>query len=180
MNHARRFAGGQPVLCMLGDAIFSGPKLPAAELIAAHEKLQTTVIGLEEVPLEKTERYGIVSGPMIEEGIVRIESVVEKPARGTTQSRLAIAGRYLLTPEIYDCLDHTPPGGGGEIQLTDALRRLLKHEPVHGIVLSARRHDIGELADWLATNLIFAAGDINLWRKLAPLVQSLLDNGKHR
>ena len=179
MNHARRFAAGQPVLCMLGDAIFSGPKLPAAELIAAHEKFKTSVIGLEEVPLEKTERYGIVSGPMIEEGVLRIESVVEKPPRGSTPSRLAIAGRYLLTPDIYDCLDQTPPGGGGEIQLTDALRRLLKCGAVHGIVLSARRHDIGDLADWLATNLIFAAGDINLWSKLAPMVRSLLDNGKH-
>jgi UTP--glucose-1-phosphate uridylyltransferase len=171
---ARRFCRDEPFLCMLGDAIFSGGQSPAAQLTAAFAKYNTALIGLEEVPPEKVERYGIIGGTQIEPGVFRIETLVEKPRASAAPSRLAVAARYVLTPAIFDCLDRTTPGAGGEIQLTDALRLLLEREPIHGVVLSARRHDIGNLHDWLATNLIFAAADAELWRRLSPLLRSLL------
>jgi len=84
----------------------------------------------------------------------------------------------VLTPAIFDCLDATAPGKGGEIQLTDALRGLLKREPIHGVVLDARRHDIGNPVDWLKTNLLFAARDPQTWAALRPLVESLARGGE--
>jgi UTP--glucose-1-phosphate uridylyltransferase len=171
---ARAFCADRPFLCLLGDAIFSGGRPPAEQLISAFDQLQTPVIGLERVPTAKVDRYGIVSGKRIGPDLIRIEGVVEKPSPRSAPSRLAIAARYVLTPEIFDCLDQTAPGAGGEIQLTDALRRLLKIRPVHGVILEARRHDIGDPADWLATNLLLAAADPALWRRLRPLLKSLL------
>jgi UTP--glucose-1-phosphate uridylyltransferase len=174
VRQARHFAGGEAFVCMLGDTVFSGGVPPAAQLAAAHRELKTAIIGLEEVPAEKVERYGIVAGTMIGPGVMRIERIVEKPSRQSAPSRLAVAARYVLTPGVFECLEQTQPGAGGEIQLTDALRLLLEREPVHGVVLSARRHDIGDLADWLATNLTFAAADGKLWRQLEPVVRGLL------
>ncbi len=174
VNQARLHVGDCPFLCLLGDTIFSGDVSPSSQLVEAHARHGTSIIGLEEVPLEKVDRYGIVGGARLADGSVRIETLVEKPARDQAPSRLAIAARYLLTPTIFDCLDQTAPGKGGEIQLTDALKLLVQREKVHGVVLQARRHDIGNLADWLKTNLIYASRDPRLWAQLAPLVRELM------
>ncbi|MDP9172306.1 MAG: UTP--glucose-1-phosphate uridylyltransferase [Planctomycetota bacterium] len=173
VNQARRFAGDQPFLCMLGDTLFSGDLLPATQMVRAAEALGTAVIGLEEVAPDKVNRYGIVAGELIGDGLLKITGLVEKPTPASAPSRLAIAARYILTPDIFDCLDQTPRGTGNEIQLTDALRILLQRRPIHGVILKARRHDIGNLQDWLATNLIFAARDPALWKELRPLLDSL-------
>ena len=177
VNQARRHVGGEPFVCMLGDTIFSGGSPPAKQLIEAARELGTSVIGLEEVPPEKVERYGIVGGTNVGEGVYRLDALVEKPSRESAPSRLAVAARYVLTPAVFDCLDRTPPGKGGEVQLTDALRLLLDREPIHGVVLKARRHDIGNPVDWLKTNLLFAARDPATWRAIAPALRPLLDAG---
>ena len=176
VRHARDFVGGDVFLCMLGDAIFTGDPLPAQQLIDAHRQLGTAVIGVEEVAAEKVERYGIVGGTEIRPGVLKLDTLIEKPSLASAPSRLAIAARYLLTPAIFDCLDETQPGKGGEIQLTDAIRLLLSREPVHAVVLSATRHDIGSPLDWLRTNLIFAARDRRLWEEIAPLARQLLES----
>jgi UTP--glucose-1-phosphate uridylyltransferase len=116
----------------------------------------------------------------VREGVVRIDTLVEKPTPQEAPSRLAIAARYVLTPAVFDCIDATPPGKGGEVQLTDALRLLLRREPVHGVVLDATRHDIGNPVDWLKTNLVFAARDAQTWAELRPLVESLARGGDAR
>jgi len=176
VNQARRHVGDEPFLCLLGDTIFSGDVGPARQLVAAYEELGTAVIGLEQVPPEKVDRYGIVGGDAVSPGVFRLHTLVEKPPIDAAPSRLAIAARYVLTPAIFACLDRTPPGKGGEIQLTDALRLLLEREQIHGIVLTARRHDIGNPVDWLKTNLLFASRDPALWKQLEPLVKALLEN----
>ena len=99
---------------------------------------------------------------------------VEKPKRDAAPSRFAIAARYVLTPAIFECLDQTTPGAGGEIQLTDALKLLLSREPIHGVVLKSRRHDIGNPIDWLKTNLAFARRDEKMWNEIEPLLKSLM------
>ena len=175
VNQARRHVGDEPFLCLLGDTIFSGADvLPARQLADAYREFGTSVIGLEEVPAEKVSRYGIVGGTVVREGVLRLETLVEKPSPQDAPSRLAVAARYELTPAVFDCLDATPPGKGGEIQLTDALRLLLAREPIHGVVHRAKRHDIGNPVDWLKTNLEFAARDENTWHALLPLLESLM------
>jgi UTP--glucose-1-phosphate uridylyltransferase len=174
VNQARRFAANAPFLVLLGDTIFSGGEPPAVQLAHAAQELGTAVIGLEEVALDKVDRYGIVGGAMIGPGIVRIDALVEKPAPANAPSRWAIAARYVLTPAIFDCLDRTPPGKGGEIQLTDAIRLLLEREPIHGVLLKAVRHDIGNPVDWLKTNLAMAARQPELWKQLEPMLKALL------
>lgn len=171
---ARWHVGREPFICMLGDTIFSGGEAPTKQLADAYQKLGTSVIGLEEVPPEKVDRYGIVSGSSLGDGVFKLEALVEKPPRDKAPSRLAIAARYVLTPAIFDCLAQTAPGKGGEIQLTDAIQLLLQREPIHGVVLKSRRHDIGNPLDWLKTNLLFAARDEKLWKPLTPLLRELL------
>jgi UTP--glucose-1-phosphate uridylyltransferase len=174
VNQARRHVGHEPFVCQLGDTIFSGGTPPVRQLVDAYAKLGTAVIGVEEVSAEKVSRYGIVGGVEVSPGVMRIEKLVEKPSQQEAPSRLAIAARYVLTPAIFDCLDQTTPGKGGEIQLTDALQRLLKREPIHAVVLTAKRHDIGNPVDWLKTNLLFASRDESLWNQITPLLRQLL------
>ncbi len=171
---ARWHVGNEPFLCLLGDTIFSDGEPPAKQLAEAYQKLGTTIIGLEEVPAEKVNRYGIVGGQDIGEGVLRLDTLVEKPSPESAPSRLAVAARYVLTPAIFDCLQRTQPGKGGEIQLTDALRLQREREPIHGVVLSAKRHDIGNPVDWLKTNLLFAVRDPAVWSAIEPLLRALL------
>jgi UTP--glucose-1-phosphate uridylyltransferase len=179
VNQAKRHVGDEPFLCLLGDAVFSTPAgsagpLPSRQLVDAYSEFGTSVIGLEEVPPEKVSRYGVVGGRVLREGVLQLETLVEKPSPQDAPSRLAIAARYVLTPAIFDSLDATQPGKGGEVQLTDALRLLLSRERIHGVVLRSTRHDIGNVIDWLRTNLVFASRDAASWAALRPLLESLL------
>jgi UTP--glucose-1-phosphate uridylyltransferase len=171
---AKRHVGEHPFLCLLGDTIFSGDSGPARQLVDAYHELGTAIIGLEEVPAERVSRYGVVGGREIRPGVVRIDTLVEKPSPEATPSRLAIAARYVLTPGIFAALENMTPGKGGEIQLTDALKLLLKDEPIHGVVLKSKRHDIGNPLDWLRTNIVYAARDPELWQQLVPVLKPLL------
>ena len=178
---SRRHVGREPFVCLLGDTIFSGGVgvAPAAQLVEAYRELGSSVIGLEEVPADRVERYGVVDGVVLREGVIRVDTLVEKPTRDAAPSRLAIAARYVLSPAIFECLERTPAGKGGEVQLTDAIRLLLEREPVHGVVLKARRHDIGNPIDWLKTNLLFASRDAATWDALSPMIRELLDADAH-
>lgn len=156
----------EPVLILLGDALVSGePPSPAmAALSRAYG--HASVVGLEEVPLEKVSRYGIAAGhpapptkiaPRIDlSRVLCLDDLIEKPAPEAAPSRLAIAGRYLLDPGIFDLLATQTPGVGGEIQLTDAIRRLLAAKPVYGYRYPGRRHDIGNPAGYFETLRAFS------------------------
>lgn len=173
---AERHVGNEPFLCLLGDTIFGGSPPPSVQLVRAFASVGTSIIGVERVAPEKVERYGIVGGKEVAPGLLRLDRLVEKPRREEAPSHFAIAARYLLTPAIFPCLRETPPGKGGEIQLTDALQRLLSREPIHAVVLEARRHDIGNPIDWLKTNLVFAAARDEVWSQLQPVLVALLDH----
>jgi UTP--glucose-1-phosphate uridylyltransferase len=175
VRQARPFAGDQPFLCLLGDAVFAGDVLPSQQLAGAHRRFGTSIIGLERVPAEKVSRYGIVAGEEIEPGVVRVKQLVEKPSPQSAPSDLAIAARYVLTPAVFDCIDRVRLGAGGEIQLTDALQLLLEREPVHAVILNAKRHDIGNPIDWLRANLAFAARRREIWNSISPMIRELLD-----
>ncbi len=159
-----------PILVLLGDALVSGEAPSAAMAAISRACGNASVVGLEEVPLEKVSRYGIVSGTVISghteaEGvkdlkgsILKLDDLVEKPSPDVAPSRLAIAGRYLLDPAIFGLLATQAPGHGGEIQLTDAIRRLLADKPVYGYRYPGRRHDIGNPVGYLETLKAFNAG----------------------
>jgi UTP--glucose-1-phosphate uridylyltransferase len=173
VRYARENVGNEAFLCMLGDTIFSGES-PSKQLVEAYREYGTAVIGLEEVPMEKVSRYGVIGGTLVREGVFRIETLVEKPRASEAPSRFAIAARYVLTPGVFDCLDRMKPGALGEIQLTDALKLLLEREAIHGVVLRGKRHDIGNPIDWLKTNIFFASRDPAVWKEIEPLLKSLL------
>ena len=164
-----------PVLVLLGDALVSG-EAPSATMAAISQAFGgASVVGLEEVPLERVSRYGIVKGLNGSDGlkglnapngvnglkdldrIVKIEDLVEKPAPDKAPSRLAIAGRYLLDPAIFGLLASQTAGVGGEIQLTDAIRRLLDIKPAYGYRYPGTRHDIGNPAGYLKALQAFAS-----------------------
>ena len=158
----------EPVLVLLGDALVSG-EAPSATMAAISQAYGgASVVGLEEVPLERVSRYGIVKGLEGFRGldglkdldrIVKIEDLVEKPAPDKAPSRLAIAGRYLLDPAIFNLLASQTAGVGGEIQLTDAIRRLLDIKPAYGYRYPGTRHDIGNPAGYLKALQAFAASN---------------------
>lgn len=156
---ARPLVDGAPFMCLLGDTIFDGRTLPATQLTAAFDELGACVVGLEVVPDDRVNRYGIVEGTRVRDGVIRIERLLEKPSPQATTSRHAIAARYVLTPGIFASLEQLTPEAGGEIQLTDALGALAAREPVYGVVLGAHRLDIGNPRDWLRANVRLAMRD---------------------
>lgn len=153
---AKKHVGDDPFVVMLGDTI-TKDKVPCTkQLIDIYEKYGKSVIALEEVPDEKVERYGIIGGEEIEDAIYKIDKLVEKPPLSVAPSNLAIMGRYVLTPDIFDCIENVEPGYGGEIQLTDALSKL---DEIYGQVFKGDSFDIGNRIDWLKTSLKFALED---------------------
>ena len=153
----------EPVLILLGDALVSGTAQSPAMAAISRAFGGASVVGLEEVPLEKVSRYGVVKGDFVDapaearEGIVlKLSDLVEKPAPEVAPSRFAIAGRYLLDPEIFNLLATQTPGKGGEIQLTDSIKRLLGTKPVYGFRYPGRRHDIGNPVGYFETLRAFA------------------------
>ena len=155
---AKKHVGNDPFVVMLGDTI-TKDKVPCTkQLIDIYNKYGKSVISLEEVPDEKVERYGIIGGEEIEDNIYKIDKLVEKPPLRVAPSNLAIMGRYVLTPDIFDCIEDVEPGYGGEIQLTDALSKL---DEIYGQVFLGESYDIGNRIDWLKTSLKFALDDEN-------------------
>ena len=157
----------EPVLVLLGDALVSGEAPSQAMAAISRACGGASVVGLEEVPLEKVSRYGIVAGEPVDTlgapaeavepaRVLRLSDLVEKPQPEVAPSRLAIAGRYLLDPSIFELLASQTPGHGGEIQLTDSIRRLLGAKAVYGYRYPGRRHDIGNPAGYFETLQAFA------------------------
>ncbi len=156
IRYARHFVGNEPFVVLLGDTIVKSQTPCVRQMIDAYNLHQRPMIGVEEVPLEKVERYGIVEATPIGESLFRVSNLIEKPEPKDAPSRLAIGGRYILTPAIFDYLDRTTPGKGGEIQLTDALRAMCKQEEMLAFKFEGKRYDIGNKLDYLITEVEFA------------------------
>lgn len=153
---AKKHIGGESFAVLLGDSITKGKVPCTKQLIDVYNKYGASAISLEEVPKEKVERYGIIKGVEVEKDIYNIEKLVEKPLVHQAPSNLAIMGRYVLTPDIFDKIDETDPGVGGEIQLTDALSKLDK---IYGNTFEGKTYDIGNRFEWLKTSIEFALDD---------------------
>lgn len=154
--HARLHTGNEPFVVLLGDTIIDSVIPVTQQLIDAYEQYRHTIVGVEIVPEEKVDRYGIVGGKKISDSIMELTELVEKPDVDKSPSTLAIAGRYILTPEIFAAIEKTPRGKSNEIQLTDALRLLLKRENIYSYTIEGKRYDIGNKLDYLKTIVEFA------------------------
>jgi len=156
IRYARHHVGNEPFAVLLGDTIMDSVIPVTQQLMDTYETYRCSVIAVETVPADKVNRYGIVGGMALSDTILELETLVEKPPVGQAPSNLAIAGRYILTPDIFNCIDQTAPGKGGEIQLTDAMRLLLKRENLYAHRIEGKRHDIGNKLDFLKTTVEFA------------------------
>ena len=154
--HARHHVGNEPFAVLLGDTVVSSVIPVTQQLIDTYEQYRSTVIGVEEVPKDKVSRYGIAGGKKIDDRTIEVNELVEKPSPEQAPSNLAIAGRYILTPEIFTAIEQTPKGKGNEVQLTDALHLLMKKEMIVANTIEGKRYDIGNKLDFLKTTVEFA------------------------
>ena len=145
------------------------------QLVQVASEHDMPVIGVMEVPADKVNRYGIVMGEEITPGVYNITDMVEKPAIGTVDSRLAIVGRYVLTPDIFEHLARVKPGHGGEIQLTDALASLARERGMLAVKMGGIRFDAGDWVDYLTANIYFGLRDEKLRDGLKARLRELLD-----
>ncbi len=174
---AREAVGSEPFAVVLGDDIIDSQIPCLKQMMDLFEKLQSSMIATCEVPDEDVSHYGIIRGyPLEDHGgrVYRIQDVVEKPRIGDAPSNLAIIGRYILTPEIFPALEKTGAGSGNEIQLTDAIRRLLEQQPVYAYMFEGTRYDAGDKLGFLKANVEFALKrDDNLGRQFREYLKSL-------
>ncbi|ADB40168.1 UTP--glucose-1-phosphate uridylyltransferase GalU [Spirosoma linguale] len=156
IRYARHHVGNEPFAVLLGDTIMDSVIPVTQQLIDTYAQFGGSVIAVEEVPHDKVNRYGIVGGKSLGDRIFELDTLVEKPSVNEAPSNLAIAGRYILTPEIFAMLEQTPVGKNNEIQLTDAMLLLLKRENLYAHRIEGKRHDIGNKLDFLKTTVEFA------------------------
>jgi UTP--glucose-1-phosphate uridylyltransferase len=153
---ARKFIGNEPFAVLLGDDIVQAEKPCLKQLIEEYEKTSSSVIGVQTVPENETHRYGIIDPSGKEDRRYEVKRFVEKPAKGTSPSNLAIMGRYVLTPEIFMFLEEQQVGAGGEIQLTDAIQRLNEIQRVFAYDFEGKRFDVGEKLGFIQTTIEMA------------------------
>ncbi|MBL7016006.1 MAG: UTP--glucose-1-phosphate uridylyltransferase GalU [Kiritimatiellales bacterium] len=172
--HARSHIGNEPFALLLGDTILrSDTDVPVTrQLIDVYNEKNASVVSLEEVPKEKVSRYGVMDGTQEGDRLYRVHDFVEKPEPGTEPSLLAFAGRYVFTPEIFDYLVETEPGKNDEIQLTDAMRKMVSERPMYGRQIEGRRFDIGNKLDYIKTNVEFALQRDDLRGELGEFIKA--------
>ncbi|WP_430494461.1 UTP--glucose-1-phosphate uridylyltransferase GalU [Rossellomorea marisflavi] len=153
---ARNFIGDEPFAVLLGDDIVVSDTPCVKQLINQYEETGSSVIGVQTVEHNQTHRYGIIDPAASEGRRYQVKTFVEKPAAGTAPSNLAIMGRYLLTPEIFELLEDQEKGAGGEIQLTDAIQRLNESQSVYAYDFEGNRYDVGEKVGFVKTTIDFA------------------------
>ena len=153
---ARHFIGDEPFAIMLGDDIVNSKVPCLKQLMNTYEEYRTTILGVQKVNEKDTDKYGIISAKHIEDRVYKVKDLVEKPEIGKAPSNIAILGRYIITPEIFDILRNLPTGKGGEVQLTDALKKLAKKEAIYAYNFDGRRYDVGDKLGFLEATVDFA------------------------
>ncbi|MEG2625151.1 MAG: UTP--glucose-1-phosphate uridylyltransferase GalU [Christensenella sp.] len=153
---AKDFIGDEPFAVILGDDVVKGEKPALMQLMRAYEECGSTVLGVQRVDEKDTDKYGIIATDDLQGKLHKVSDLVEKPALGTAPSDIAIMGRYVLTPKIFDAIKNTTPGKGGEIQLTDALRRLRETEDIYAYEFDGKRYDLGDKLGFLKATCEFA------------------------
>ncbi|MBA8779675.1 UTP--glucose-1-phosphate uridylyltransferase [Staphylococcus coagulans] len=170
---AKQFIGNEPFAVLLGDDIVESDTPAIQQLIEEYDRTGKSVIGVQEVPEQETHRYGIVDPKSKDNRLYEVTKFVEKPAPGTAPSNLAIMGRYVLTPDIFDYLENQETGAGGEIQLTDAIERLNQSEQVFAYDFEGERFDVGEKIGFVKTTIQYALKDEEMSEEIRQFIQTL-------
>ncbi|MBF0720204.1 UTP--glucose-1-phosphate uridylyltransferase GalU [Staphylococcus sciuri] len=170
---AKQFIGNEPFAVLLGDDIVESDNPAIKQLMEQYESTGKSVIGVQTVPETKTHRYGIIEPKSQDERLYEVNRFVEKPEQGTAPSNLAIMGRYVLSPRIFDYLETQTEGSGGEIQLTDAIERLNKDDKVYAYDFEGQRYDVGEKIGFVKTTIEYALKDLEMRDEIIRYLQSL-------
>lgn len=174
---ARKFIGNEPFAVLLGDDIVSSRVPCLKQLIDVYEQTGASVLGVQAVAEDEVSRYGIVKPgkAALPANTVEVLDLVEKPAKQDAPSNMAVMGRYIITPEIFAILENTPPGAGGEIQLTDGLKELLKHQSIYAYQFEGKRYDAGTVLGYLQTTVEFALNHPDLREQFARYLVDLVE-----
>lgn len=175
---ARKFIGNEPFAVLLGDDIVQAQTPGLKQLINQYNETQKSVVGVQTVSDNDTDRYGIVDPKSQKGRLYEVKNFVEKPPLGTAPSNLAIMGRYVLTPKIFEHLGKHKKGAGGEIQLTDAIQMLNQDETVYAYDFEGKRHDVGEKLGFIKTTIEFALQDDEIKDEVYQMLLETLDEKK--
>jgi len=170
---ARSFIGDQPFAVLLGDDIIHAQEPVIKQMMKVYEEKESAVLGCKKVARKDVSKYGIVDFSQKDGDVYKVEDLIEKPAVEKAPSELAILGRYIITPDIFDILENTPPGKGGEIQLTDALKTLLEKRAVYGYDFEGKRYDVGNKMGFLKTTVELALAHEELGTEFKKYLKEL-------
>jgi UTP--glucose-1-phosphate uridylyltransferase len=171
---AREVVGEEPFAVLLGDDIVDSEPPCLAQMVEVYRRWGGGVVALQRVPETEVHRYGIIRGDEVQERVYRMTELVEKPAPRQAPSNLAVIGRYILPASIFHILEETPPGKGGEIQLTDALQELARRIPLHGYEFLGERYDAGDKVGYLKANIVFAMKRPEMAETLKEFITKML------
>ena len=170
---ARDIVGDEPFAVLLADDLIQTDKPVLSEMVKKFDRLRASMAAVMEVDKDQTDKYGILDATLVEDDIVRINDMIEKPKPDEAPSNLAIIGRYILTPKIFEYLGEGKKGAGGEIQLTDAMKTLLKEQPVYGYKFKGKRFDCGDKVGFQMANLAFALERPDMRDKLIKFIKEV-------
>jgi UTP--glucose-1-phosphate uridylyltransferase len=170
LSRAKPFVRDEPFAVLLSDDIIDPDDTLLRDMIHLYKELKSPVLAIEKVPLSDISRYGVISGKRVKDNVYRINDLVEKPAVANAPSDMAIIGRYILTPDIFEILENLKPGKGGEIQLTDALSSLLKRRTIYGYLFTGKRYDAGDKIGYLKATIDLALKNPNVSEQLKEYI----------
>ena len=176
---AKNFVGNEPFAVLLGDDVVDSHVPCLKQLMQVYERYNSTVLGVQQVAWEDVNKYGIVSGEVMEDGIHKVKTLFEKPDREIAPSNVAILGRYIITPDIFPILEKTEPGAGLEIQLTDALKELARHKAVYAYEFAGCRYDVGDKLGFLKATVEMALKRPDLHDDFSAYLKSLTEQWEH-
>ena len=175
VHAARKFIGDEPFAVLLGDDVIASEVPCLRQMMDIYEQHGNSIVGVQEVPLEDTNKYGIVDGEIVGERLYRARDLVEKPSpQDAPATRLAIMGRYILNPEIFDVLENLAPGKGGEIQLTDGLHKLGMFQEIMAYDFKGRRYDVGDKLGFIQATVEYALLNKEISPELKVYLQKLV------
>ena len=170
---AKSFVGNEPFALVLADDLVYSDTPCIQQLAEAYEKYERTIIGVQHVAQQDVDKYGIIDGSKIDDSLYSVNALVEKPAVDEAPSNIAIMGRYILTPDIFEMIENTKPGKGGEIQLTDALRLLKEKEDLYAYAFDGKRYDTGDKLGYLKATVEYALRDKDLSDPFSAYLKTL-------
>ncbi|UWV48496.1 UTP--glucose-1-phosphate uridylyltransferase GalU [Acetivibrio thermocellus] len=171
---AKSFIGNEPFAVLLGDDIVDSEVPCIKQLMDVYDKYRTTVLGVQKVPEDQVSKYGIVGGEIVSDRVYKVKDLVEKPDTASAPSNIAILGRYIITPRIFDYLENAKPGKGGEIQLTDALRELMGEEEMYAYDFIGKRYDVGNKLGFLQATVEFALARDDLKEEFEAYLKEII------